>query len=75
MKDDAPFDDVLRFRTRLLPYDGNADWVEPTLMAAAHCLGLPYAPAARDSCAYCKFVRAAGTDAGAEQAGGASRAA
>ena len=39
IKDDGPFDDVLRFRTKILAYDGNAHWVEPTLMAAARVPG------------------------------------
>ncbi|MCK7473677.1 MAG: hypothetical protein MZV49_09390 [Rhodopseudomonas palustris] len=40
IRDDAPFDDVLRFRTKLIPYDGNATWVEPALRAVADCLAI-----------------------------------
>lgn len=60
IRDDAPFDDVLRFRTRIIPYDGNAGWVEPTLDAVADCLASDSSPPAAADCEYCDYARRAG---------------
>jgi hypothetical protein len=64
IRDGAAFDDVLRFRTRLIPYDGNAGWVEPTLHAIAECLARETPPAAARACEYCDYVVRAGEAAG-----------
>ena len=56
IKDDAGFDDVLRFRTRLIPYDGNTAWVDPTIRAVADCLSADQPPAASASCEFCNYV-------------------
>jgi CRISPR/Cas system-associated exonuclease Cas4 (RecB family) len=60
IKDDAPFDDVLRFRTRILAYDGNAHWVEPILMAAAACLAKDEPPGPDPNCEYCGYAEKVG---------------
>ena len=38
IRDGGAFDDVLRFRTRVIPYDGNDAWIEPALRGVADCL-------------------------------------
>ena len=55
-QDDGPFDDVLRFRTKIIAYDGNARWVEPTLMETAACLALDAPPAPDPECEYCGYA-------------------
>jgi hypothetical protein len=56
IRDEAAFDDVLRSRTRLIPYDGNADWVDPALRAVFDCLTSDRAPAAAPDREYCSYV-------------------
>ncbi|GIL05439.1 MAG: hypothetical protein BroJett031_19590 [Betaproteobacteria bacterium] len=56
VKDEAPFDDVLRFRTKLIPYDGDASWVEPTLREVADCLAMKQPPAPAPECVFCDYV-------------------
>lgn len=56
IKDDAPFEDVLRFKTSLISYDGDDSWVEPTVEAAHDCLSQPAAPRPSDDCEYCGYV-------------------
>jgi hypothetical protein len=56
IKDDSPFNDVLRFRTKLLSYDGNGSWIEPTLKSLMNCLNSDTPPHSSENCAYCKFI-------------------
>jgi len=56
IKGDAAFNDVLHFRTKLIPYDGNDGWVEPTLRDVADCLASEHAPEAAPACAFCDYV-------------------
>ena len=56
IRDGAAFDDVLRFRTKVIPYDGNDGWVEPTLSDVADCLASESAPEAAPGCAFCEYV-------------------
>ncbi len=56
VKDDEPFDDVLRFRTKIIAYDGDDHWVEPTLSALAHCLAREEPPGPDLNCEYCSYV-------------------
>jgi CRISPR/Cas system-associated exonuclease Cas4 (RecB family) len=61
IKDESAFDDVLRFRTKLIPYDGDTGWVEPTLHEVARCLALEHPPPSARECAFCDYVaRASG---------------
>jgi hypothetical protein len=50
------FDDVLRFRTRLISYDGNTDWVDPTIRDVADCLSSDRPPAASANCEFCNYI-------------------
>jgi hypothetical protein len=50
------FNDELRFRTRLIGYTGNYNWVEPTLDKLIACASQELAPASNQECAYCNFV-------------------
>ena len=56
IRGEAAFDDVLRFRTKLIPYDGDAGWVEPTLCDVADCLASERAPEPSADCAFCDYV-------------------
>ena len=56
IKDDGPFDDVLRFRTKIIAYDGDAGWVEPTLIEVAACLDRGNPPEPDPECAYCSYA-------------------
>ena len=63
IRDGGAFDDVLRFRTRLIPYDGSDAWVEPALRDVADCLASEHAPEAAPACAFCDYVaRASAVD-------------
>ena len=63
IRDGEAFDDVLRFRTKLIPYDGSDAWVEPTLRDVADCLASEHAPEADPECAFCDYVsRASAVD-------------
>ena len=50
------FNNELKFRTRLISYTGNSNWVEPTLDKMIACASQQHAPASGPECAYCKFV-------------------
>jgi hypothetical protein len=59
IRDGEAFDDVLRFCTKLIPYDGDASWVEPALRGSVDCLASGSAPDAAPGCAYCEYVASA----------------
>ena len=56
IKDENAFDDVLRFRTKVIGYEGSDSWVEPTIAAVAECLSLDQAPDPHAKCPYCQYV-------------------
>lgn len=56
IRDGGAFDDVLRFRTKVIPYDGDDSWVEPALRDVADCLASGSAPEADPGCAFCEYV-------------------
>ena len=56
IKDERPFDDVLRFKSKLIPYDGNDSWVEPTIEAAFNCLAQSDVPKSSADCELCGYV-------------------
>jgi hypothetical protein len=60
IRDGAPFDDVPRFRTRVIPYDGSDAWVEPALRDVADCLASGSAPEAAPPRVRLLRVRGAG---------------
>jgi CRISPR/Cas system-associated exonuclease Cas4 (RecB family) len=56
------FNDRLEFRTKLIPYTGNADWVEPTLVKMKQCMDNDTMPPIGDDimggpCQYCSYAR------------------
>ena len=56
MKGDSVFNDHLEFRTKLISYDGDSRWIEPTLDKLIDCLSISDAPEASHNCAYCNYV-------------------
>ena len=58
--DRKAFDGKLEFDVKLLPYTGNDDWVEGTLIAAHNCLMGDEIPAPNAACDYCAYRQAAG---------------
>jgi hypothetical protein len=53
------FDARLRFKIKLIPYDGNDNWVDDTLIRLRQLLESEYLPASNSACDYCTFVRQA----------------
>lgn len=49
------FDSKLEFDIKLLPYNGNTEWVEPTIMQAILCLQSTVIPASGEGCDFCKY--------------------
>lgn len=54
------FDGKLEFDIKLLPYTGNADWVEDTLLEIKKTLDSEDIPKPGDDCDYCRYREAAG---------------
>jgi CRISPR/Cas system-associated exonuclease Cas4 (RecB family) len=52
------FDGKIGFSISLLPYSGNTDWIEPTLLDIKTCLMAPSAPAAPYDCEFCGYIAA-----------------
>lgn len=50
------FRDTLKFRTHLIPYLGNTDWVETTLDKLIECASSETLPHSNPTCVYCKYV-------------------
>lgn len=59
-KDKKAFDGKLEFELTLVPYKGNADWVEATVEDIKRCLDASSLPEADDDCDYCKYREAVG---------------
>lgn len=59
-KDKEAFDAKLEFDVTLVPYTGNADWVEHTLLAIKECLDAGAIPPKSPDCDYCNYREAAG---------------
>ncbi len=58
--DAEAFDGKLEFKVKLLPYEGDTAWVEPTLLKAKACLMGDAIPAAHEECDYCNYRFAVG---------------
>jgi len=58
-RDLADFNERIEFKVRLLPYDGNDDWVEGALMDAAATLHKDELPDPEPDCEYCRYRREA----------------
>lgn len=56
IKDSQPFDDLLKFRTKLISYKGNTSWIEPILDSLISCMQGSEIPEASRSCEYCNYV-------------------
>lgn len=56
IKDAGAFHDVLRFRTRLIPVDGDRGWVAGAFREAVELLESKRRPAAGEGCAWCRYV-------------------
>jgi CRISPR/Cas system-associated exonuclease Cas4 (RecB family) len=57
------FEDVLQFNTKLIPYTGNADWVEPTLEKMKKCMDNDDMPPVGEAamggpCDFCEYAKA-----------------
>jgi len=58
-KTDRPaFNLRLEFDISVIPYNGNDEWVEPTLVKARKCLDSKSIPKADPDCDFCRFVEA-----------------
>ncbi|MBI5004291.1 PD-(D/E)XK nuclease family protein [Candidatus Kaiserbacteria bacterium] len=59
-KDEKAFDRKLVFDVTLIPYKGDADWIDDTLLAIKKCLDSEQIPPANSDCDYCLYREAAG---------------
>ncbi|OGG64919.1 hypothetical protein A3C18_02695 [Candidatus Kaiserbacteria bacterium RIFCSPHIGHO2_02_FULL_54_11b] len=59
-KDKDAFDGKLEFEITLVPYVGNADWVEGTIQKIKTCLDSSELPNVGEDCDYCKYREAVG---------------
>ncbi|HSD56238.1 MAG TPA: PD-(D/E)XK nuclease family protein, partial [Candidatus Saccharimonadales bacterium] len=56
------FFDRVEFKTKVIPYTGNTDWVEPTLLEMKQCMDSDDMPAMGESimggpCEFCTYAR------------------
>lgn len=58
-RDAAAFDGKLEFKVSLLPYEGNDEWVEPTILEAREVLSADVIPESASDCEYCQYRQAA----------------
>ncbi len=49
------FDQKLEFDIKIIPYEGNGGWVEPTILAARKCLDADEIPNAHADCDFCEY--------------------
>ena len=56
--DRKAFDGKLEFDVKIIPYEGNDDWVEPAVRDAHQCLVGREIPATDPDCDYCRYVNA-----------------
>jgi len=56
--DSEAFDGKLEFDIKLIPYVGDTDWIEPTIMKIHECLNGSEIPKASLGCDYCQYVEA-----------------
>lgn len=54
------FDARLDFSVKLIPYEGNTDWLEPTLLKIKETLDSDLIPEVGEFCDYCTYRQAAG---------------
>lgn len=56
--DPAAFDGKLEFDIKVIPYEGNTDWVEGTILDAIKCLKGEDLPNSGEDCDFCKYRKA-----------------
>ena len=56
--DKEAFDGKLEFEIKLIPYEGNSDWVEKTILGAIKCLRGKSYPASGEDCDFCRYIEA-----------------
>lgn len=56
--DRTAFDGKLEFDIRLIPYEGNGDWIEGTLLKIKKALDSDEIPNSGEDCDYCRYVEA-----------------
>lgn len=56
--DEPTFDARIDFDMRLIPYEGDDSWVEPTLYHIKNTLDSPHLPDENPDCDHCKYARA-----------------
>ena len=56
LKNKEDFRNTLEFKTKLIPYKGNDQWVEPTLRDIKECLLSDTVPEPSENCDYCRYV-------------------
>ena len=56
LKDRAAFDGKLEFDVTVIPYDGNTDWVEKTIVDIKRCLDSQIVPSQSAKCELCDYV-------------------
>lgn len=50
------FDKHLHFDIKMIPYQGNGSWIEPTLDKIKHCLDSDEVPQSSDHCNFCSYI-------------------
>ena len=55
--DAKAFDQKLEFRINLIPYEGNDNWIEKTIMDIHKCLNSDKIPLAGHDCDYCSYIK------------------
>jgi CRISPR/Cas system-associated exonuclease Cas4 (RecB family) len=56
--DKEAFDAKLEFDVAVIPYKGNDNWIEKTLLEIRQCLESPKAPPASHNCDFCAYSKA-----------------
>lgn len=56
--DREAFDGKLEFDIKLIPYTGNTDWIEQTILDVKKCLDGEQIPSASTECEYCSYINA-----------------
>jgi CRISPR/Cas system-associated exonuclease Cas4 (RecB family) len=55
--DNLTFNEQLHFRVSLIPYQGQGNWIEDTILGIHSLLSQHTIPAHEDNCAYCNYQR------------------
>ena len=56
IRDKKEFNNRLEFKVKLIPYVGNEQWVEPTLLEIKYCLSAEQPPESSPECSYCSYI-------------------